>query len=564
MERHLLPRSLVTLLLNVLLVVYSHCYAATNLETYDQDPTIESIDPLTGAIGDIVTITGTNFQNVTEVRFNGTAQTDLSKTSTTIKAKVPEGATTGTVSVFGSGFEVFSTETFTIVDPPTITSFVPAEGVFGDNITIVGENFTSARSVKIGVSDASFTVTNDQSIVATIQSGTLSGLISITTDLGTGISMDSLKVLSPVILDFEPKEGIATTEVMIDGVNFNQTTAISFNSIPASSFEIVDDSSINAVVPEGATTGPITVDTGNLGFFSSTEDFNVIIELDQPELTSPDNNRTGVSSRPDFEWMPVENALSYDFELATTIDFESGLELDSSLTDTMLTPVDNLDKGVEFFWRVRGSADDALSQWSEVYAFTTEEFVRPFPVAPADNASLPIEDFAFKWTPSADATSYRIEIDEDLLALASGGAFAATPTDTSVLASDLDIVPVSGTTYHWRVKALNDTQESSWSSTFSFQFGPLSLEDEFNSDAIRNFPNPFSRSIYFEVELDKPSAVSIDLYDVSGRHSVLFEGSLAVGNHKIEGDMINFPDGVYVAKVKINETTVTKRLIKKN
>jgi hypothetical protein len=55
--------------------------------------------PLSGHVGDQVTITGSNLGTATHVRFNGVEAVITSATATEIVTTVPTGATTGPVTV---------------------------------------------------------------------------------------------------------------------------------------------------------------------------------------------------------------------------------------------------------------------------------------------------------------------------------------------------------------------------------------------------------------------------------------------------------------------------------
>jgi hypothetical protein len=69
-------------------------------------PTITSLSPTSGPVGTLVTITGTNFggtQGSSTIKFNGTAATPTSWSSTSITAPVPSGATSGNVIVTVAG-----------------------------------------------------------------------------------------------------------------------------------------------------------------------------------------------------------------------------------------------------------------------------------------------------------------------------------------------------------------------------------------------------------------------------------------------------------------------------
>jgi hypothetical protein len=87
-------------------------------------PTITSFKPASGPVGTTVTLTGTGFSGVSAVTFNGVvATTFAAPNDTTITAKVPTGATTGTIQVTTPGGSVNSATVFTVtvVTPAKIT-----------------------------------------------------------------------------------------------------------------------------------------------------------------------------------------------------------------------------------------------------------------------------------------------------------------------------------------------------------------------------------------------------------------------------------------------------------
>ncbi|RTQ48200.1 T9SS type A sorting domain-containing protein [Hymenobacter gummosus] len=78
-------------------------------------PTITAISPSTGAIGSLVTITGTNLTGATAVAFNGVNAPSFTVVSaTSITVTVPTGATTGTISVTTPGGTASSPNVFTV------------------------------------------------------------------------------------------------------------------------------------------------------------------------------------------------------------------------------------------------------------------------------------------------------------------------------------------------------------------------------------------------------------------------------------------------------------------
>jgi hypothetical protein len=78
---------------------------------------------------------------------------------------------------------------------------------------------------------------------------------------------------SPTITGFTPTSGPAGTSVAISGTNFTGATAVAFNGMSAS-FTVASDTAIEATVPAGATTGPLSVTTPG-GTPTSTSNFTV-------------------------------------------------------------------------------------------------------------------------------------------------------------------------------------------------------------------------------------------------------------------------------------------------
>ncbi len=93
--------------------------ASFTVLTGNGTPTITSFSPTTGSVNTSVTITGTNFVNVTGVTFGGVAAAAPTVASDTqLTAKVPSGAVTGQIVVttgLGSGT---SATNFTVTIPP--------------------------------------------------------------------------------------------------------------------------------------------------------------------------------------------------------------------------------------------------------------------------------------------------------------------------------------------------------------------------------------------------------------------------------------------------------------
>ncbi|WP_239691459.1 IPT/TIG domain-containing protein [Hymenobacter lapidarius] len=85
---------------------------------------------------------------------------------------------------------------------PTITSFTPSTGGPGTAVTITGTNFTGATAVKIGsFAVTNFTVVSATSITLVVPAGTgsVSGLLTVTTPGGTATSAATFNLVSATL-----------------------------------------------------------------------------------------------------------------------------------------------------------------------------------------------------------------------------------------------------------------------------------------------------------------------------------------------------------------------------
>jgi hypothetical protein len=230
-------------------------------------PVISSFNPTSGPVGTAVTVTGDNLTGATSVRFHGVQATFTVTDDEHIQATVPAGATTGLIRVTTPDGDAASATAFVVTSgggqPPVINSFNPASGPVGTVVTISGDNFTGATLVEFHGTDASFTVTNDNQIQATVPTGATTGRIRVTTPAGVDTSDTSFTVttgVAPVINSFTPMSGPVGTVVTINGNHFTGTTLVEFHGTDAT-FSVTNDNRIEATVPAGATTGRIRVTT---------------------------------------------------------------------------------------------------------------------------------------------------------------------------------------------------------------------------------------------------------------------------------------------------------------
>jgi len=232
-------------------------------------PVITSFAPLSAAAGTTVTITGTGFTNVTQVKFGGVSASSFAVVSpTTITAVVPSGPS-GSVSVTTAG-GTGSMNGYSSL--PTIISFSPVKGTQGTIMKIIGTSFPEVNSVTIGgVAVQSFIIPATDTIVAIVSAGA-TGLVNVAKPAG-GSSMGSFTWFpAPTITSFTPASGQIGTTVTITGTNFNAVAAnnvVYFGNVRAT-ITGGSTTSLAVKVPAGASFEPISVLSNNLIAFSAT------------------------------------------------------------------------------------------------------------------------------------------------------------------------------------------------------------------------------------------------------------------------------------------------------
>ncbi len=198
--------------------------------------------------------------------------------------------------------------------------------------------------------------------------------------------------------------------------------------------------------------------------WSLTKSFTVI---DTVGLISPINNAIDQSLNVPLKWDTITGITKYDYQIDTTINFNSTVlisnSVNGSITNISLGTLLNF--GTKYYWRVRARHNVDTTLWSPAWTFTTLDTMPSFPnlILPADLAINQMPNVLFSWIPVSGATSYRVELDTNIL-FSHSDTLASVGTSSSANAQKL----LFGRKYYWRVKAINSTDSSAWSLIRSF------------------------------------------------------------------------------------------------
>ncbi len=183
-------------------------------------PAISGFNPQSGTIGTVVTISGDNFSSVlseNEVKFNGVTAIIQSVTKTTIVTAVPEGASSGKITIRVREKTIAFPTDFIVIIPPAISGFTPKSGTMGSQITLTGTNFnlvSSGNLVRINNQIATVINSSPTELKIIVPEGACTGKISLTIGETTTTTMDNFTVS-----DFENKFDVRGLYVQFDRRN---------------------------------------------------------------------------------------------------------------------------------------------------------------------------------------------------------------------------------------------------------------------------------------------------------------------------------------------------------
>lgn len=178
-------------------------------------------------------------------------------------------------------------------------------------------------------------------------------------------------------------------------------------------------------------------------------------------LLSPAPNSETSSLTPSFSWSAQGGALHYTFQLSLTADFQNPELTQSGLTGTSFTSPTALAGGTTYFWRALAFDGVSTKVASNApYFFRTlgtmpASFALTSPAANATN--IAVSNPSFSWAASTGALTYEFQLSPR----SDFSTVTAERKDLRQTSFSLLNTLQDGTTYYWRVFAVNGTGRTS-------------------------------------------------------------------------------------------------------
>jgi len=197
---------------------------------------------------------------------------------------------------------------------------------------------------------------------------------------------------------------------------------------------------------------------------------------------------------------------------------------------------------------------------------------------PSNNLDSVASNVFIDWkaVPSVDFYEYELSDKSDFSNIIYTGKkqyLGTSPSndDTRFYAANL----TKSTTYYWRVRALDGSKTSNWSTEWSFTVSStgtgleyidggssVGVESLSGNDGIFSyniFPNPSYGSV--EIELQNSDDLNAEIMIISLQGQVVWENQLKAGNTSLTVPEGSLQKGIYIVSVSVNGKIKTKKLI---
>jgi hypothetical protein len=235
-----------------------------------------ALSPTGGSPGETVTFVGSGFsEEGLTIQFSGnppgsqvSANIDTSTlTDTFVQCHVPEGALTGPITITtDSG----STMAPNFAIPLVLGGIAPSQGPPGATVTMVGSGF-GAPGLSVVFSGSSpgssvpatvqIATVSDTEILFTVPAVACTGPITVQNGNGMAMTPVSFTVVPPVaITTFSPASAHVGDTITITGSGFGSPpVTVSFGGVPSVHSTALGETQVQAIIPAGAFTGPIVI-----------------------------------------------------------------------------------------------------------------------------------------------------------------------------------------------------------------------------------------------------------------------------------------------------------------
>lgn len=562
------------------------------LVNVSNEPTITNFSPSSGPINTIVTITGTNLQNVNKANFGTMPLTFISASATEVKVQFTTtpavNRSVQKITLFNINNTSVSTATNFTFTRPTITSVNPSGALVGTEIVFTGTGLSTASSVVFagGISVLP-SFTSPTEVRAKVPANAITGQVLINTDMGIAYTPQNFTVYRPIInsiFSTSDKEGatvtIRGTRLLVQGnpiIRFGGNVAATITGV--TTLNGLDE--VTVTVPAGAQTGPITLTTTEGS--TQSEVFTVV----RPTLTftfqdDPKTPQVETQLRA-FEAFKNELSAVQSYKLdavflegslniSVPAPFQIAQSDQESAYGTSLTITNSGSVSTTIYVRYRSLGNDPVTSniTHASFGMTSVEA----PVYGITLATLPVELISFtaeqqrnstllKWATASekDNAYFDIEMSDN----AAEGFTKIDKVESKVVNSNTltkytykHLYAGKGGTRYYRLKQNDLNGTFKYSNVVSVE-----AESEVSGNSVRVAPNPlnYNSKVYFTAAAS--GKATLRLTAIAGKQVYQKEVDVQAGENEIQLPVYDtLKNGIYVLTIEVEGKRQQVKVVK--
>lgn len=279
--------------------------------------------------------------------------------------------------------------------------------------------------------------------------------------------------------------------------------------------------------------------------WSSARSFSIVA---RPTLSKPANNATNVALDTLAQWEALTGVVRYTVQLATEQTFSDPFTFETNGNSYRFQ---GLAYGLDYFWRVNTRHAGGISDWSEVFKFTTINSVTLN--APANNATGVSRMPLYEWKDIKGTEKYLLQISKSN-SFADVSEFIV-PKNFYQSVTQLNV----GETYFWRVRGIQGLDSTNWSNAWTFTVTTESGIADQPSQAFSIHPNPGNGQITLQLA-DNVNVSGIEVYTLVGKK--VFETPLMMeAGRPAKLDLSEIGKGIFLVRVNTSQGNLTRKLI---
>ena len=514
------------------------------------------------------------------------------------------GATTSTVDNIGAG-----TYTATVTDENFCSTTIEAIVIAND------AEFPTALSQDLAISLDALGVANISSSMVDNGSTDNCGIVSMDLSQTTfDCSHLGTNEVTFTVIDGAGNQSTSTAMVTVtddispmigcvDNIVTNSCSGVAYD-MPAAAdncgianIELINGLSSGEVFPEGMTevTYRVTDDSGNEAFCSFFVTVENTLAVESTTEVMPNCNGeangsltniiTGGTSSYTYFWndgqttetatnleagtytLQVTDATGCQFEVISTLEQPEVLTFDFEAADppcfgavngSITAIVGGGTSDYTYLWSDGQTTSTAVGLEADTYTVEVTDANGCLVASPEIVLTEPAElvltldNVTNTSTPTSTDGSADVTIEGGI-----GNYTYAWELDGNIVSTEEDLIGATAGDYLLTVTDENGCEIVSNVITIE---SPTSNVDLSLEKYIRLLPNPTSGTIFVQLELPQTSEVQVRIYDITGKE-IMTSPQQNISNNQLEFNLEQFVNGVYIVKVRVNNSVLAKRIV---